>query len=111
MKINFKKPFLNINGEPVKDGNKPMDLNEFLANSLASAQNTTEPVKFFDWGIKVFNEGWLELDKTDTEKLEKFITENGMPILGKGRLLTCIEEAKNEAKSAEVQAENKSTKK
>ncbi|WP_343524512.1 hypothetical protein [Pedobacter sp.] len=84
MKVNFNKPLLNLDGS--ESGEM---LNKLLSNILAQAnEGVTEPIKFFDWAIKIFNDGEVELDNTDSEVLKSFIKNHKqLTVFAKGRLL------------------------
>lgn len=88
MKVNFNKPLLSLDG--TESGEL---LNKLLSNILAqSSEGVSEPVKFFDWALKIYNDGELELDNTDAEHLKSFIKgHKQLTVFAKGRLLEVFE--------------------
>ena len=89
MILNFKKPLLNLDGTETQEY-----LNTLLANVLATASEVADPVKYFDWSIKIFNDGEVDLDTSDTENLKSFIkTNKRLNVFTQGRLLEIFSEA------------------
>lgn len=95
-KLNLDKPFLGLDGKEVG-----VKLNELLANSLGQSSER-EPIKFFDWAVKLYNEGFIEVDNADLELITKFIKDNAqLTTMAKGRLLEAMKkEDDSKAKKA-----------
>lgn len=95
MKVNFNKPIRDLKGEVIKDaGDK--SLADFLSEQLGGKTSNIEAFKAYDWGKKLAMGEELEIDRTDAEKLEKFVEQcETMVVLLKGQLLEIIKEAKN----------------
>jgi hypothetical protein len=69
MKLDLNKPVKGLDGADLKDSN----LSKILANALCGKTEGIEPVKAIDWALKLYNEGFIEIDDSDTEKLKNFI--------------------------------------
>jgi hypothetical protein len=95
-KFNFKKTFLNGNGDPIDDAQtkKPLVLSEHLAGLLLSMRSN-EPQKPFFWALELKKTGVLLLDNPDEAKLREFIVSHeALTVLEKGRLLEVFEDSK-----------------
>lgn len=97
MKLNFKKPLNDLEGNPLsltnEDGIKIGDqlLSKNLGNVLVNS-NTDDPVKYYDWGKDLYRNGYLEVDDSDRQKLYDFIkNDKRMVNLLKGQLLKLID--------------------
>lgn len=69
------------------------NLGKVLANMLASAQKGNA-IKFYDWAIKLFNDGEIEIDEADRKVLEKFISESGASMAVQSQLLKAFDRDK-----------------
>lgn len=66
-------------------------LSRILANQLSIASKGIEPLKAYDWAMKLWNKGFIEIDKSDLKKLEQFITESStLTNLAKGQMLNIL---------------------
>lgn len=78
MKLNFKKSLNDLEGIalPIVDesGKKVGEqlLSRNLANLLVNAQ-TENAIKFYDWALKLYKDGWIEVDGSDKQTLYDFI--------------------------------------
>lgn len=90
--MNFNKPMKGLNGQSVKDQNgKEVTLGNVLANELVSG-NKGDAVKFYGWALKLHEGKEIELDKSDTQTLKDFVTNNEqLTILAKAQLLEQFE--------------------
>lgn len=86
--MNFNKSIKTLNGIDVKDANgKDVTLGNILAEQLVSGSKG-DAVKFYGWALKLHDGKELELDKSDTQTLKDFITNNEqLTILAKAQLL------------------------
>lgn len=104
MKIDLKVYLKDLDGKdaivPI-DGEKTgkMFLSQLLANQLCGPSAEIEPVKAYDWAVKLWNDGFIDVDKSDLKNLENFITKcKTLTVLGKGQLLKILDAARlNEA--------------
>jgi hypothetical protein len=86
MLYNFKTPLLDIEGNETTEM-----LNKVLANLLMQAANTHNPLKFFEWALKLSSEGTIYLDTTDKDLMLHFIkSHEQLTVLGKGRLFEVL---------------------
>lgn len=91
MNVNFNLPIKNLDG--TEAGGEP--LNKLLATVMAqSNEGVQDPVKFFDWAIRLHNDGDIDLDNSDMELLKNFIkTHKGLTVFAKGSLLKVLSDA------------------
>ncbi len=88
MKIDLNKPFLDLDDTEIKnDKGETQYLNKLLANNFMAPGNDNV-LKFFDWGIQLWKTGIIDVDRTDTEIIKKYIENlEGVSRLFKGRML------------------------
>jgi hypothetical protein len=86
--MDFNKPMKNLNGVSVKDqSGKDITLCNILADQLVSGSKG-DAVKFYGWALKLHEGKELDIDKSDTQTLKDFITNNEqLTILAKAQLL------------------------
>jgi len=88
MILNFNFQILTLDG--IEGG----VASKSLAHHIALATQCQEPLKFYGWAKKLHDNGILDLDNSDVDKLKLFIeTCPGMNVLGKGTFLGAIREA------------------
>jgi hypothetical protein len=89
-KLNLTKPVNGLDGKAIKDGEEELKISKVLANALAQS-NQLEPIKFFDWAVRLFNDGVLEVDDTDLELIVNFVKSNkGLSVLVSGQILKAL---------------------
>ncbi|NVM36896.1 MAG: hypothetical protein HWN81_14965 [Candidatus Lokiarchaeota archaeon] len=71
MNLDLNKPIKALDGAELENSN----LAKILANTLCGKTEGIEPIKAMDWALKLHNEGSIEIDSTDAEKLKAFITK------------------------------------
>lgn len=86
MKINFKIPFLQIDGRDVVEDGKTQYMHEGLANRLVMAKHT-EPMRFFEWARALYSTGELDLEKSDQETMRVFLKNLDEIVLVKAQLI------------------------
>lgn len=86
--LDFNQTLKGLDGQSVKDEKgSEIKLGHLLGNQLAFT-NKGDALKLFSWAQKVYNGEALDLDKSDTQTLKDFITNNEqMTILAKAQLL------------------------
>jgi hypothetical protein len=86
--MNFNKSITTLSGQVVKDQNgKDVTLGNVLADQLV-AGTKGDAIKYYGWALKLHEGKELELDKSDTQTLKDFITNNEqLTILAKAQLL------------------------
>lgn len=83
MKLNLDKSLLSLGGEPLEGGN----MAKILANTLANSSQGNV-IKFYDWAVRLYNEGEIEVDRADMSVLKQVIESNqNLTILAKAQLL------------------------
>lgn len=86
--LDFSKAVKGLDGEELKDekGNA-VTLGKMLGNQLAFGTKG-DALKFFSWAQKAYNGEPLDLDKSDTQTLKDFISNNEqLTVLAKAQLL------------------------
>ncbi len=72
---------------------------QVLASQLYSAREAKNPIKYFDWALKLYNKQAIELDEADLKDLKSFLEgHKGLYVIAKAQLLKCLnalEEEKN----------------
>lgn len=98
---NFKKPLLNLDGTPLKDGDADIMLNKALAMNL-SQQTKGDALKVYDWSRMLYQDGVLSLDRSDARKLKQIVEgmENAF-VLFKAQLLEVFEDGEIESEKTE----------
>ncbi len=86
--MDFNKPIKSLNGQTVKNQNgTDVTLGSILADQLVSGSKG-DAVKFYGWALKLHEGKELDIDKSDTQTLKDFITNNEqLTILAKAQLL------------------------
>lgn len=98
---NFKKPLLNLDGTPLKDGDAEIMLNKALAMNL-SQQTKGESLKIYDWSRILYRDGILNLDRSDARKLKQIIESmDNASVLFKAQLLEVFEDGEIESEKTE----------
>lgn len=71
MKINFKKFFKKIDGS-----DDTIKINEYWGEFLFNEQSRTQlnVVKLHSWAVKLFNDGYLDLDKEEIKIFQDYIS-------------------------------------
>jgi hypothetical protein len=100
MKLNLNKPLLDLAGNPIVDEkNNIIYLSQLIANRLVSTKDGgLEPLKAYDFALKLYNEGEIEIDSTDLEKLEQEIAKFDITNLVIAQIKKEINKAKIEQK-------------
>lgn len=69
-------------------------LSELLAFVLAQVQNSSNPVKLWNWAVKANDGKPLEMDKADAEFLRDVLMKTELLVVsGKAQLIEIIDEA------------------
>lgn len=69
MKLNFNFKIKSLDGKEIPNSDSA---NKLLANVL-SQMNKGNSIKMYDWALKLWNSGELEIDDTDSHILEGII--------------------------------------
>jgi len=87
LKLNLDKDLLSLDGKPVDNGN----MAKVLANTLASTTQGSV-FKFYDWAVKLWNEGEIEIDRSDKMLLMQFVESSmQLTILAKAQIMAEID--------------------
>lgn len=94
LKVDFNKEFRFLPGEN-PEGLKADPLNVVLSFILAKSDDTRNPIKLWQWAVKLSADGILETDKTDLAMLRDVIITNKMLFAAaKGQLVELIDAVK-----------------
>lgn len=92
-KFNFKVNIKDIEGNLIKDEDgKILLLNEVLANSI-SRKSEGDALKLFGWAKRLYTEGDLDLDISDTQLFKTTVQSLQLFIFIKGQILEIIAKA------------------
>lgn len=84
MKLNLKKPIIDLSGKEIENS----DLGQLLAQMLASASTKENAIKMYYWATKLYAGEEIDLDPSDTSILKSFIEGNEqLTVLAKAQLL------------------------
>ena len=85
--INLDKQLLELNGKESKDAH----MGQILANDLIIKTPGIEPAKAAAWAMTLWKKEPLDIDKTDSEKLVKYIeSAENLINLAKAQLIETI---------------------
>lgn len=85
MKLDFNKPFLNLDGQAIEETNQGKILAQALSQSLDAKE--TDILKYWEWALKLNKGEILDLDQADQVKLKAFIDKAQFNVLVKFQLL------------------------
>ena len=87
MKINLKKPIMDLSGSEIEGSN----LGQLLAQMLASASTKENAIKMYYWAQKLYAGEEIDLDPSDTSILKTFVESNEqLTVLAKAQILECF---------------------
>lgn len=90
MIIDFNKNLIGLDGKPMIENDQPIFLSRSLANNLVNGAKG-DAIKFYDWALKLYREGVLDLDRRDWEVLKQFVSDlDTVSILYRAQLLQCF---------------------
>jgi len=90
MKINLNVALLDLNGKPILQSKKELNLGQLIAEALVSTSKGPA-VKCLDWAIKLQNKEVLDLDTEDQETFKKLIEDSEVITnLAKGQALKVL---------------------
>lgn len=73
MKIDFKKPIIGLDGQPLTDGEgKQILLGQTVGNALA-AMTEGDYLKFRGWGQQMYDGKTVEMDQSDVNTFKTFL--------------------------------------
>lgn len=88
--INLNKPVLDLEGNELPNS----IMGQILAETLVYSKDG-DPLKFFDWALKLHKGETLILDRSDYEKLRDFVKNSqNLPIITKAQILPLLENDK-----------------
>lgn len=97
MSININLDFIlkDLEGN---DLNESQQAGKLLATVLTSNKTPgITPIKAYDWAVKLYNSGKIDIDRSDIELLVKVIEGNEiLTNLGKAQILIALNKAKDE---------------
>ena len=86
MQLNFNLPLKNLDGTVIRE-----NAGQVLAHDLVNTPKG-DPIKHYDWALRLHKGETIELDKSDTAYLKKFISDSQtITILAKAQLLEVFE--------------------
>lgn len=107
IKINLNKPFLNIDGEVLKNGETDSNMGKSVGNYLAQT-NKGNAIKLFALAIDFHKTGEVEVDEADFKTIRDMVeTNDGFANLAKAQVLKEMDDAKDASKKKEDKKEAK----
>lgn len=90
-KLNLDFILTDYTGKKMEGDEDVVHCGKFLANFLGRG-TSDQPVKFFDWAIKLYNKQEIDLDKSDIASLRKFVTSQQMWNASKAQILQKLDD-------------------
>lgn len=91
-KIDLNIKLIDFNGQEIE---KSDTINKILAGFLLR-QTKGDPIKYFDWAMKLGKDGILEADQSDIDKLKELIDKSEeLTVLVKAPLIKALKEVNN----------------
>lgn len=89
MKLNFNTHLKDLSGKEVgAEQNSKVNLGKLLANLLLGATKVPDLMKHYEWAQKFYKGQAVELDKSDSAYLKKFISDHAqLTVLMKVQML------------------------
>ncbi len=110
MKVNLNFALKDLDGEEIKNS----IAGHIVANQLAAALKSPDPVKFWGWALRLKDKenSVLDLDKSDAKTLRDFVENNdNLPVLTKAQVLDAIDNPEQKGPKLEkVESETKEEK-
>lgn len=83
MKIDLNKSILDLDGKEIENANMGKIVANFLVN-----ESKGDPLKFWEWALKLNKGEVLDLDKSDQDTFKTLIKETEkLPIITKAQIL------------------------
>lgn len=96
MKTNFKKSFLFLDGQELKDATGEVVLiNKSLAMILSNATKGNA-IKFYDWAKELFVSGELNLSRSDRQEILDYVKPLEYEAMMKAQILEILETDKKD---------------
>jgi hypothetical protein len=93
-KIDFGVNFKMLPGEPEPEGEQ-RKLGDVLAYALSRSDSNRDPLKLWNWAVKLATDCVLELDKSDRALLrDVVVTDKMLFVSSKGQLIELIDSVK-----------------
>lgn len=90
MKLNFKKPFVDLDGNDIPESDQGKTLASALSQSLDPKEG--DLIKYWEWAQKCHKGEQLDLDTADRKKVREFIEKSNFNVLVKAQLLTTMDD-------------------
>ncbi len=93
----MKKLSLNIQPKSLNGvESKGDNLAKILAGILSNKSPGIDSIKAMDWAMKLFNDGSIEIDRSDNQKLEKFVEDTDqLTNLGKSQIINVLRDLRS----------------
>lgn len=87
MKIDLNKSVLDLDGKEIENANMGKIVANFLVN-----ESKGDPLKFWEWALKLNKGEVLDLDKSDQDTFKTLIKETEkLPIITKAQILEALQ--------------------
>lgn len=96
MKLNFKKPFLDLDGKEIPDSDQGKTLALAFSQSLDPKEG--DLIKYWEWAQKCHKGETVDLDTADRKKVREFIEKSNFQVLVKAQLLSTMDDDGGEPK-------------
>jgi hypothetical protein len=110
MKLDLNFTLKGFDGKEMEsEAAESINAAQVLATQLYSAREASNPVKYFDWALKLYNKQTLEVDSSDLEELKKFVkTHKSLFVIAQAQILKALSSLESDGdKSISKKTEDK----
>lgn len=98
MLLNLDFKFKSLKGEEMEGSTA----SKLIAQILSEKSEGIPSIKAYDWAVKLFNDGTVEIDRSDKDLLERFVESTpALTNLAKAQVIGVLKDLKEESKKAE----------
>jgi hypothetical protein len=91
--LNLNKPLLNLDGSPMKEGDREIKQFNAVANALATSQNG-QPLKCYDLALRFYSGSSVEVDESDFTLIRDVFEKSAYVAIIKAPILRELDTAK-----------------
>lgn len=96
MKLDLNWKLKELNGKEMQsDSEETIHAGKTLANlfTRTGSERVSNPVKYFDWALKLYNKQSIEVDESDLDEIKKFIKDHStLFVIAKAQILKKLNE-------------------
>ena len=93
MKIDLNASIQTENGENAVIEGKSITLARSLATVILASGEKKDPLRWYEWAMKLKDDGILDLVSSDKDELYRWVEESPLTVLVKGQILQIIKKS------------------